>query len=134
MLYEYECTVCGRRFEKVNSVKDRYNAFCCGQKALKLITDRIYCPDDLIYQFDANFFGNKPVNIYSRKQYKSLLKKHNLADATVKECLSVKPKEDNCYKSERRKIAKNLAEKMYQSQVNHAVKSWMKDFFVKKEI
>lgn len=38
MIYQYKCKKCGREFEEINSVKDMYNAECCGEKADKLIT------------------------------------------------------------------------------------------------
>jgi len=41
---------------------------------------------DLKYNFVTDMFDGKPIEIHSKRQYKSLLKKHNLADASLKEC------------------------------------------------
>lgn len=40
---------------------------------------------DLSYQFTTDMFGGKPVDIHSRRQFRTLLKQHGLADASIKE-------------------------------------------------
>lgn len=68
---------------------------------------------DQMYKFTTTAFG-KPVVVHSRGQYKRLLKQHGCADATISECLSVKPKNVKAEIKERaRKEAKRLAQDIY---------------------
>ena len=94
MIYTYSCDVCGDYFEKYNSIKDKYAAFCCGQRAQKHIATDIQVNDDLMYAFEGEFRGEK-VNIRSRKHYKDILKEKGLVDVTVPEVKSIRAKQEN---------------------------------------
>ena len=113
MLYEYECPECHKKFELFLSVDQRDSVNCCGVKCIRFISN-FHTNDDLMYQFNADYFGNRPVNIYSRSQYKGLLKQHGLADCTIKDCLSVKKKKDSDYKPERKKLAEKISKRLHQ--------------------
>lgn len=129
MLYEYACAgKCGREFEEVRSYKDRNEVFCCGVRAVKFICSHpVTFNETRDYQFTAvpGRFGKKGVEVRGRGHYKSLMKEHGLADASLKECISVKPKIDNGYK---RKLAvKKTMEKIKSEGLAGAVPSFARD-------
>lgn len=84
MTYEFECIICGCYFDVIQRMSDKHKAFHCGIEARRIwsapATDK-----DLAYNFTTHQFGQSVV-IYSKRQYKNLLKQHNLADASIKEC------------------------------------------------
>jgi len=130
--YEYNCLLCGKTFEKLLPIKDRDNVSCCGQKSERTVVNEFQTDDDLMYQFDASYFGDKPVNIHSRRQYKNLLKQHGYVDATAKECLSVKPKNDTKQKS--KKKAEKVMRQMMKENLNQHLKPCFEKHLVKKEV
>ena len=109
-LYIYECVECGKTFEEVQTMNAIHTANHCDKVAKRVFTVP-QVDKDMMYQFTTSAFG-KPVDIYSRRQYKKLLKKHGCADATIADCLSVKPKND--IKDTARKVAKELKEEIYE--------------------
>ena len=117
MRYSFECQVCGRQFDELQGMNDEHIAFHCGRRA-KRVWLSFYTDKDLMYQFDTTIFGpgqkGEAVNIHSRRQYKGLLKQHGLADATVRDCLSVKPKSDAEHKTRIRQLAKKMEKKIYE--------------------
>ncbi|MDI6732333.1 MAG: hypothetical protein QME16_00170 [Planctomycetota bacterium] len=59
---------------------------CFNKKSVKSRGIGLFHTDkDLSYNFTTELFG-KPITIHSKGQFKSLLKHHNLADASIKEC------------------------------------------------
>jgi len=85
MIYSYCCQECGRSFEEFRSVEERFNVFCCGKRADKLIS----LPNthkDLAYNFTTDMFDGKPVQVRSKEHYKGLMKQYGIADASPKEC------------------------------------------------
>lgn len=112
MTYVFECVICGKKFEVSQNMNDAHIACHCGRCArrvwLPFETDK-----DLMYQFDTTIFGKNPVNIYSRRQYKRLLKENNLADSTPRESLQVKRTSERDHKSRIHKFAKKLTDKIY---------------------
>ena len=67
---------------------------------------------DLAYNFTTEMFDGKPIQIHSHKQYKNLLKKYHLVDASIKEAhqeaVFRKRINQEDYKRERRKTAENI--------------------------
>jgi putative FmdB family regulatory protein len=62
--YEYECTECGNRFEKVRSIEGRYGAICpeCGglpQLLVSLSSIRFELPATIRYH-DGRIFAQRP--------------------------------------------------------------------------
>lgn len=110
MIYPFRCIICNIEFEVVQSMNTPHKAFHCGVEAQRIFTVP-QTNKDLMYQFDTTIFGKRPVNIYSRRQYKRLLKENGLVDSTPRECLTVKPKNDG--KERARKLAKKCADKIY---------------------
>lgn len=86
MIYEYSCSICGKKWEAIHAVKHRFDEWHCGHRAVKLIASNVYTDRDLAYKFEANIFGNQPVTIRSKGHYKGLLKSHNMPDASPQEC------------------------------------------------
>lgn len=84
-IYDYECSVCKRRFEEYRSVEERREVFCCSERADKLIS-QVYTNPDLSYKFYTEIFG-KPVYVRSGNHYRELLKKNNMPDASPAECM-----------------------------------------------
>lgn len=41
---------------------------------------------DKAYEFMTDMFTGKPIRVSSKRQFKKLLKQHNMADASIKEC------------------------------------------------
>lgn len=68
---------------------------------------------DMMYNRDMGFFSGGPKHIYSRKQYKRLLKKEGLVDATIKDCKSIKPKTERDHKPRIKQFAKKLTERIH---------------------
>ena len=120
MLYEYECPICGKEFTEFRSVSERNNVFCCGTRAIKLIslpnTDK-----DKAYEFETDAINGKPIDIRSKAQYKRLLKENHIADASPRECFQ---QAERCRKNNEisrqnriRNRAKEVANKMRESNV-----------------
>src|SRR3972149_9909840 len=60
---------------------------CFNKKSVKPFSLGSFNTDkDLTYNFVTEMFTGKPIQINSKRQFKSLLKQHNLADASIKEC------------------------------------------------
>jgi hypothetical protein len=55
-------------------------------KGISLETS-FYTDNDKRYEFVTEMFDGKPVQIRSKRQFKRLLKEHNMADASIKECM-----------------------------------------------
>ena len=120
MIYSYCCQECGRSFEEFRSVEERFNVFCCGKRADKLIS----LPNthkDLAYNFTTDMFDGKPVQVRSKEHYKGLMKQYGIADASPKECFDQARKcaESNKITNEInvRKRAKGAVEKMREAGV-----------------
>lgn len=107
--YDFECNVCGKVFEVVQGMNTEHTAFHCDTKARRIFS-LFQTNRDLMYQFTTTAFG-KPVLIHSRRQYKQLLKKNGAVDATIKECLSVKRKDNS--KQKIKNISKEVTEEIY---------------------
>ena len=84
MIYEFQCIICGEHFECVQSMNIEHKAFHCGIEAQR-IWGNCNTDKDLAYNFTTKIFGN-PREIYSKKQYRNLLKSNGLVDASLKEC------------------------------------------------
>ena len=84
MLYEYYCHLCDKYFEKSAPATQRHNVYCCGKKAVKLIS---ICNThkDRAYSFTTDMFDGKHVEVRSKEHYKGLLKQYGIADASPKE-------------------------------------------------
>ena len=88
-VYPYKCNVCGEYIEIIQHMSDEHKLFHCDTKAQRIYT----VPNvnkDLMYNFTASYLGDKPIDIHSRRQYKELLKKNGLVNATPLECLQEK--------------------------------------------
>lgn len=120
MIYEYSCEICGRIFEEFKSIEQRNNVFCCKRRAVKIIS----LPNttkDKAYEFTTEMFDGKPIEVRSKEQFKRMLKKHGIADASPRECFQ---QADKCRKNNEishqnriRKQAKVLADNMMKSGV-----------------
>lgn len=112
MIYQYQCPICNTVFDIVQGMNDAHRAVHCGVDArrvwLPFQTDK-----DLMYQFDTTIFGNKPVNIYSRRQYKRLLKENGLVDETPRNCLTVKPPSEKDRRVKTKQFAEKMIKKVY---------------------
>ena len=84
MLYEYHCNVCGEYFDRFKSVELRNDVYCCGRKAFKLLS-LCNTHKDKAYYFTTEMFDGKPTEVRSKEQYRGLLKKNGIADASTKE-------------------------------------------------
>lgn len=114
MIYPFKCIICGAEFEVVQEMNAEHKAFHCGIEAHRIWgvnTDK-----DLAYNFTTDMFDGKPVQIFSKRQFKGLLKKYNLADASIKECRQEadfrKKLNNEDYLKQRRKTAENIYHKM----------------------
>ena len=120
MRYEYLCEICGRHFEESRVFEERYNVFCCGQRAVKLVS-LPSTTKDKAYEFTTEMFNGKPVEIRSKDQFKRMLKKHGIADASPRECFqqAYKCRKNNeiSRENDTKKRAKVLADKMRESGV-----------------
>jgi len=124
MIYEYFCKVCKKEFEEHRPYERRNEVFCCGKKAVKLLCSNPQITNETRdYNFTTRNFG-KPVHIYGKAQYKRLLKQHGFADATVKECLSVKPSTRESYKvtNKRKEIVNKIQKRLYEEGINQHLK------------
>jgi len=59
---------------------------CFLKKPSKNSFGNINTHKDLAYNFTTEVFDGKPVVIRSKRQYRTLLKQHGMADASIKEC------------------------------------------------
>lgn len=112
-LYDFQCRKCNKVFDEFARVGDAGKVKHCGVKAKRLFTlsGKSRHTGDLQYNFVAEYLGDKPVQINSRTQYRRLLKKNNLVDASPKECLQVKP-DKNSQKYHMRKLGEKVKETM----------------------
>lgn len=127
-LYDYLCAgKCGREFEEYKSYQDRNDVFCCGLQAIKLICSNPTVFNDTKYIFTAapGQFGKKGADVSGRSNFKKLLRDNGLADASVKECLSVKPSKDTGFK--RKQAIKNTMAKIHKEGLAGSVKGFAKD-------
>ena len=127
MIYEYFCVgKCKRNFEEIKSYADRNDVFCCDVRAQKLVS----LPsafDDTKYNFSApaGRFGKQGVEVRGRSHYKQLTRENGLADCSLKEAMSVKPKQDDGYK--RKQVVRKAANRMRSEGILKHVPSFMKD-------
>lgn len=81
------CIDCG--IETEGQYKHNGDVFCkeCFGKKSKIASFSLgfNTHKDLMYNFTTEMFNGKPVAINSKRQFKGLLKQHNLADASIKE-------------------------------------------------
>jgi len=68
-------------------------------------------------------------DVKKRKQY---LKKHGLADASIKECMTVKF-DEAAYAKKQTRLAEETMKKMWKDNVAHAVPQFFKDMGVIKK-
>ena len=123
MIYEYLCGVCKKQFDEIRSYEKRHEVFHCGQRATKLVS----CGS-------IDFFNTKPiqritksgemVTCRTRKEYRDYLRKNGLADATPRECLSIKPK-SNVARTKR--MAQRITERCKQDGILESVPKFLKD-------
>ncbi len=128
MIYEYHCNECDRDFEEIKIVDERFNVFCCGQRATKLISSSIQTTPDLLWNFTGEFRGQK-IEITSKGQYKKVLKEHGLADVTVNEAMSVKKSQapqNNKLKTLESSIKKKVAKEGLSKHLDGAIKTMVK--------
>lgn len=112
------------------AVEDRDQVMCCCVLAERVVVNEFLTDPDLAYQFNTQVFGKQPKWIYSRAQYKRLLKENKMVDASPKECMQIKP-HDNTYK--RRQVVKKMTEKMRADGVLSHVPSFLKDIGAVKD-
>ena len=110
MIYPFRCVICNTVFEVYQSMNDEHRAFHCGMEAQRIFTAP-HTNKDQMYYFNVPNKDGSMREIRSRGLYKKYLKDNGYADATVKECLSVKPKND--VKERAMKLAKKCADKIY---------------------
>ena len=129
MLYSYVCSgKCGHEFDEMKSYADRNEVFCCGVRSHKLI-----CMEPNVFNETQHYnftalpgrFGKQGIEVRGRSHYKQLIKEHGLADCSLKEAMSVKPKADNGYK--RKQVIKKAASRMKSEGILKHVPSFMKD-------
>lgn len=128
MIYEYECSVCGRGFVEIKPISERDDVYCCHFRADRVVVNCFETDVDRAYKFVADFGGN-PRQINSKNQYKRLLKEKGLIDASPKECLQIKKKKDSEYR--RPELTKNIIKKLHQEGLCQYVRPWIKDNFTK---
>lgn len=85
------CDICGSRLSNVQYIYNGNRLCQCCFSAQSSLKKRLGIADlgfnthkDKAYYFVTDL-GGKKVEINSKKQFKALLKKHNLADASIKE-------------------------------------------------
>ncbi len=129
MLYQYQCLgKCGREFDELRSYENRNEVFCCGVRSLKFICGNPQVFNETKdYQFTAppGRFGKTGVEVRGRDHYKKLMKEHGLADASLKECISVKPKKDDGFK--RKQAVGKVMKKIKDEGLSGSVSGFAKD-------
>lgn len=85
MVYSFRCPICCEEFSIVQPMDAPHKSFHCGVEA-KRIWGENNTDKDLAYSFTTDMFDGKPVSITSKRQFKTLLKQHRIADASPKEC------------------------------------------------
>ena len=89
---------------------------CFHKKPSRISLGEFNTNKDLSYNFTTEMFNGKPVEIHSKRQFKNLLKKHNIADASPKECFQEarfrKRLNEEGHKVERRNTAEKIYRKM----------------------
>ena len=134
MLYDYFCNKCKKEFEELVSYKDRDTIVCCGRKALRLFPSRIYTDKDRAYNFTSTVFNGKPIEVSSKGQYKKLMKQYGMADCSIKESVSVRPKDHVALnKPKRQALARKMAARMQKEGVSHAVPSFFNKVILKNK-
>jgi len=137
VIYEYICPKCSRHFEEIRSIKDRNEVFCCNIRSEKLICSGPQISDDQMWNFTAETFGNNPVEIHSKIQYKKLMKEYNQADASVADCIAIRRDSKRFKKSRdnkaRKEFSSNVSKKIKEECSNsgisgQSVNDFMKDF------
>lgn len=129
MIYQYSCNgKCKRIFDEQRSYENRNEVFCCGIRSSKHIC---LSPSVFNETRDYNFtampgrFGKNGVEVRGRSHYKELTKQHGLADCSLKEAMSVKPKTDNGYK--RKEVCSKAMNRIASEGLAGHVKGFMKD-------
>ena len=119
MRYLFHCIICNIEFVEFQKMNDVHKAFHCGIEAQRVFavpnTNR-----DKMYYFDVKNKDGSMSEIRSRGLYKKYLEKNGYADATVKDCLSVKPKND--HRERAVKLAKKCQNKIWEK----GAMSWVK--------
>ncbi len=119
MRYLFQCIICGKEFEEYQKMNDEHKAFHCGIEAQRVFTT-FHTPKDKQYYFDAPNKDGSMREIRSRGLYKKYLKDNGYADASAKECLSIKPNKDG--RERAIKLAKKCANKIREK----GAMSWVK--------
>jgi len=114
MIYPFRCLICNKEFDIIQPMSAEHKAFHCGieaQRVWSVNTDK-----DLAYNFTTEMFDGKPIEIHSKRQFKHLLKVHNMADASPKECFQEakfrKKINEEDYSIQRKQTAENIYCKM----------------------
>lgn len=109
MIYVFSCGKCGRLFERIQGINDDHRADHCGSSARRVFTVP-FTNKDLMYNFlDVTSF-KKPVNIHSKRQYDSLLKKEGRVQVSRDDLKGIKLPDP---KPRIKKFAKEMAKKIY---------------------
>lgn len=86
---------------------------CFSKKPSKGINSNFNTHKDLAYNFTTEMFDGKPIQIHSQRQFKSLLKKYNLADASLKECRQEAEFRKRLNNEDRPREIRKMAEKIF---------------------
>lgn len=74
-VYSYECKICGKKWENVRKVDDRYNEKCgCGAQAAVVMS---LTAKPVVYEFYSESIG---AQITGKKQRERLMKEKGLAE------------------------------------------------------
>lgn len=106
MIYEWECRKCGQIIQLrfgMNDVKPE--PICCGVTSRRLYSSQVN--PDLLYQGLVTNLGIKPIEIYSRRQWKRELKTRGLTDNfdNVMSVEKTQKQHGEDFKLQRRKMA-----------------------------
>ena len=82
-----------RKCNKETDDSRKYNGDTLCKECFSLLPSKPFVSGEIFntdkdkqYEFTTDMFDGKPVDIHGKRHFKSLLKQHGLADASIKEC------------------------------------------------
>ena len=109
MTYKYECLICGKEFELVQSMNAKHEAFHCGVESRRVFT-LPHTNKDQMYNFTNNVSFKRGYDIHSKRQYERICKKEGVVLMSPSERKSLNPNTD--YAPQRKKCAERIMKKV----------------------
>ena len=132
MRYSYECLICGKEFDLVQSMNIPHVAYHCEVESRRVWTVP-HTNKDLMYNFTAPDTFKKGADIHSKRQYERLCKEAGGLNMCPSERKSIKPKKFEDFSYSREKCVDTMMKKLQKENVLHRVPELAQKYLIKKE-